>query len=110
MGKIPTIIRREYTTRARSRVFIIVTLMMPAIIAAFTLTPILIIRFGGDTEKIAVIDNSKLFVGKLKNQDKLEFGYYDSSYDSMKAHYAEKGLTGVLYIPSSFDADKPDGI
>ena len=110
MSKIPTIIRREYVTRARSRVFIIVTLLMPLIIAAFTLVPVLIFRYGGDTEKIAVIDKSNLFVGKLKNENKVEFGYFNASYDSMKAHYADKGFTGVLYIPDSFQPEKSEGI
>jgi ABC-2 type transport system permease protein len=110
MSKIPTIIRREYVTRARSKVFIIVTLLMPLIIAAFTLVPVLIFRYGGDTEKIAVIDKSNLFAGKLKNENKVEFGYFNASYDSMKAHYAEKGLTGVLYIPESFQPEKSEGI
>lgn len=110
MSKIPTIIRREYVTRARSKVFILVTLLMPLIIAAFTLVPVLIFRYGGDTEKIAVIDQSNLFVGKLKNENKVEFGYFNAPYDSMKAHYAEKGFTGVLYIPASFQPEKSEGI
>lgn len=110
MSKIPTIIRREYVTRVRNRVFIIVTLLMPLIIAAFTLVPVLIFRYGGDTEKIAVIDESKLFIGKLKNKDKVEFGYFDAGLDSMKAHYAEKGFTGVLYIPASFTPENAEGI
>ena len=84
MNKILTIIRREYITRARSRVFIIVTFLMPVIIAAFTVVPFLIIRYGSDTEKIAVIDQSKMFTGKLKNQDNVEFGFYDAPFDSMK--------------------------
>jgi len=110
MSKIPTIIRREYTTRARSRVFIIVTFLMPLIIGAFTLVPALIFRYGGDTEKIAVIDESHLFIGKLKNKDKVEFGYFNATFDSMKAHYAEKEFTGVLYIPASFKPDEATGI
>src|SRR6188508_133742 len=108
MSKIPVIIKREYITRARSRVFIIITFLMPAIIAAFTVVPVLIIRYGGDTEKVAVIDESKLFLSKLKNEENLQFGFYNSSFDSMKRHYAEKGFTGVLYIPSTFLPEKPE--
>ncbi|MFI5134652.1 MAG: ABC transporter permease [Chitinophagales bacterium] len=110
MNKILTIIKREYITRVRSRLFIIITFLMPVIIAAFTVVPFLIIRYGSDTEKIAVIDQSKMFAGKLKNQDNVQFGFYDAPFDSMKRHYAEKGFTGVLFIPSTFLPDKPEGI
>src|SRR6185436_5557268 len=62
------------------------------------------------TEKVAVVDESKLFVDKLKNEDNLQFDFYNASFDSMKRYYAEKGFTGVLYIPSTFLPDKPEGI
>src|SRR6185295_10116737 len=101
MSKIPIIIKREYTTRARSRVFIIVTFLMPLILAGFTFVPFLIIKYGGDIDRIAVIDQSKMFAGKLKNEEKVVFGFYDAPYDSMRRHYAEKGFTGVLLIPAS---------
>jgi ABC-2 type transport system permease protein len=110
MNKILIIIQREYITRVRSKVFIIVTFLMPVLLASFSLVPMLIFRFGGDTEKIAVIDKSRMFEGKLKNESKLEFGYFNSSYDSMKVHYAEKGFAGVLYIPSTFTPEQPVGI
>jgi ABC-2 type transport system permease protein len=110
MNKIFTIIRREYITRARSRVFIIVTLLMPLIIAGFTVIPMLIFRFGGDAEKIAVIDESRLFTGKIENRGKVEFLYVSASYDSIKAQYEAKGLTGVLFIPAGFNPEEPAGI
>ncbi len=110
MSKIPIIIQREYTTRVRSRVFLIVTFLMPLIAASFTFTPFLIMKYGGDSEKIAVIDQSKMFAGKLTSADKLVFGFYNSTYDSMKKHYASKGFTGVLFIPENFNADHPDNI
>jgi len=110
MSKIPIIIKREYTTRVRSRVFIIVTFLMPLILAGFTFVPILIIKYGGDVDKIAVIDQSKMFEGKLKDQDKVVFGFYNAPYDSMKKHYAAKGFSGVLFIPSSFKPENPTGI
>jgi ABC-2 type transport system permease protein len=110
MSKIPIIIRREYTTRVRSRVFLIVTFLMPLILGGFTFVPLLIFKYGGDVDKIAVIDQSQMFAGKLKSKDKVIFGFYDAPYDSMKRHYAEKGFSGVLFIPSSFQADHPTNI
>ncbi len=110
MRKIPIIIRREYITRVRSRVFLLVTFLMPLILSGFTFAPFLIMKYGGDIERVAVIDDSKMFAGKLKSTDKLAFGFYDAPYDSMKKHYAEKGNTGVLFIPSTFDATHPVGI
>ena len=110
MSKIPIIIRREYTTRVRSRVFLIVTFLMPLILGAFTFVPLLIFKYGGDVDKIAVIDQSKMFAGKLKSKDKVIFGFYNAPYDSMKRHYAEKGFSGVLFIPSSFQPEHPTNI
>ncbi|MEO5675593.1 MAG: ABC transporter permease [Chitinophagales bacterium] len=110
MSKIPIIIRREYTTRVRSRVFLIVTFLMPLILAGFTFVPVLIFKYGGDVDKVAVIDQSKMFEGKLESSERLIFGFYNSDYDSMKKRYADKGFTGVLFIPGSFQADHPGGI
>jgi ABC-2 type transport system permease protein len=110
MRKIPIIIRREYVTRVRSRLFLIITFLMPVLMAAFTLVPVLIFKYGGDVEKVAVIDESKMFLGVLKSEGKLNFGFYDAPYDSMKKHYADKGFTGVLFIPASFRVDHPEGI
>ncbi len=110
MNKIFVIIKREYITRVRSRLFLIVTFLMPLLLAGFTLVPLLIFRYGGDTEKIAVVDQSHMFEGKLKNEGKVEFGYFNAPYDSLKKHYSEKGFTGVLYIPSSFQPEKSEGI
>lgn len=110
MSKIPIIIRREYVTRVRRPVFLIVTFLMPLILGGFTFVPLLIFKYGGDVDKIAVIDQSKMFAGKLKNREKVVFSFYEAPYDSMKRHYAEKGFSGVLFVPSSFQPDNPSSI
>ncbi|HYV90417.1 MAG TPA: ABC transporter permease [Chitinophagales bacterium] len=110
MSKIPIIIKREYMTRVRSRVFIIVTFLLPLIMGIVPMSIIYMVEHGADEQTIAVLDHSKLFVGKLEDEDQVKFGFFDASFDSMKKHYAEKGCSGILYIPDTFNLDHPSGI
>lgn len=59
MSKFAAVVKREYVQRVRSRMFLVVTLGAPLIVALFTVVPILIagIRSGGPV-RIAVLDET----------------------------------------------------
>ncbi|MBA3648582.1 MAG: ABC transporter permease [Chitinophagales bacterium] len=107
MNKILLIIRREYLSRVRKRVFIITTLLAPLILASFTILPVYLASVSMETENIAVLDKSEIFTGKLHDHDKIKFSYLNESNDSLQKHYEEKGYTGILYIPAEFNIDHP---
>ena len=59
MSKFAAIVKREYVQRVRSRMFLVVTIGAPLMVALFTVAPILIagIRTGGPV-RIAVLDET----------------------------------------------------
>lgn len=110
MNKIKYIIAREYLTRVRTRVFIVTTLLMPLFILIPVALPLLISNYASSDQKIAVLDQSGIFAGKLENKDHVQFSFVNESYDSLKQDYAYEGYNGILYVPSSFSLDDPKGI
>ena len=76
MSKIGLIFAREYTTRVRKRSFIIMTLLMPALMAALFILPSYFMSQDDTKERtIAVYDASSVLLGKLESSDytKLRF-------------------------------------
>ena len=100
MSKIGLILAREYSTRVKKKSFIIMTLLGPILFAALILGPTLIMKFSGSDDKsIAVVDDSHLFFGIIKNTDNLHFNYdHGKSLDELKKTYKEDGYFGVLHI------------
>jgi ABC-2 type transport system permease protein len=101
MNKILLIIRREYVTRVRKKSFIIMTILGPLLFAGIFASVFLLNK--ADTEKhtIVVVDDSHLFYGKFKSDDKLTFMYLDENIDSLRAKSKDMGYFGVLFIPAS---------
>ncbi|GEP94448.1 ABC transporter permease [Chitinophaga cymbidii] len=108
MNKIWIIIKREYLTRVRKKSFLIVTLLVPVLFVAMILIPILMMQ-SGDNEKIAVVDDSKVFQGKLADDGGVHYKFVDAKIDTFKNTYLEQGYTGLLHIPA-MDIDRPGTI
>jgi len=105
MNKIFLIIKREYLTRVRKRIFVVTTLLAPLSLAVVTFLPAYLISHSMEEEKIALYDESGIFSGKLENTPSIIFGHINPNnvpYDSLKAHYAEH-FKGILRIPANFD-------
>ena len=58
MGKILTIIKREYLTRVKTRAFIISTIITPLLLLVMVLGPIFFVVRGGGERRVTVIDQS----------------------------------------------------
>ena len=65
MNKILLIIRREYMTRVKKRIFLVTTLLAPLSIAVITLVPAYLSTHGKQGEKIAMYDESGIFSSKM---------------------------------------------
>jgi ABC-2 type transport system permease protein len=101
MNKISVIIKREYVTRVRKKSFIIMTILVPLLMAAlFILTPVLMMNQDSNFKKIAVIeDNSDLFKGVVKNTKDAEFVYLENTkVEDLKSSFEKSGYYGILYI------------
>ncbi|MBX7109569.1 MAG: ABC transporter permease [Chitinophagales bacterium] len=113
MNKILLIIRREYVTRVKKRIFLITTILAPLSIGVVTLLPVYLASHGTQDEKIAIYDESGIFSAQLESRDHLTFGHINTAnvpYDSLKKNYDAAGFSGILHIPSYFTIEKPADI
>jgi ABC-2 type transport system permease protein len=108
MNKIWIIVKREYLTRVRKKSFLIVTLLVPVLFVAMFLIPILMMQ-SGDNEKIAVVDDSKVFEGKLADDGGVHYKFVNAKVDTLKNTYLSHGYTGLLHIPA-MDINRPGSI
>lgn len=74
MNKTPIIIETEYLQRVRKKSFILLTLLMPVIIAATIFIPIWLGSFNSNEQKdIAVIDSTYQYAQALKDNEQYHF-------------------------------------
>jgi ABC-2 type transport system permease protein len=85
------------------------TLLAPLLLAALMIIPIYLATISDDTDTIAVLDESGLFAGKLKNGDNRVFVPVPGSLEAAKQDFLASDHTGLLYIPQQ-NLDKPAGI
>lgn len=110
MYKTWLIIKREYLSRVRKRSFILITLLVPVLIVVFIGLEVFLLTGGNkETQRIAVIDDSGLFHGKLKDSENIFFTFLkDKKALTYKNEYKEAGYDGLLYIPA-VDLQDPKG-
>lgn len=102
MNKSIIILKREYLTRVRKKSFVILTLLVPFLFAAFTILPAWL-AMQDDTEKrtIAICDESGLFLNKFENTEFTSFHYIPSEeFVKIKDHIAGTSFYALLFIPS----------
>ena len=111
MNKILLIIEREFMTRVKKKSFIIMTFLTPILFAALMVGPTLLASMENtELTKIAVIDNSKQFEGKIAETDYIKLKYLnDESTESLKKNFKESGYYAFLYINKTAIAN-PDSI
>src|SRR5690554_6500881 len=110
MSKIGLIIKREYTTRVKKKSFIVMTILGPILFASLMILPAVLMQLEGDEfKRIAVIDETGVFVNSLTNTEYIEFydfsgRYFDQktfTYDVTKAtdDLKDSDYYALLYIP-----------
>ncbi|WP_338876561.1 ABC transporter permease [Spirosoma sp. SC4-14] len=101
MQTIFLIIKREYLTRVRKRSFLIMTILGPMLIFAFYA----IIGWAAvssiDQKKVAVVDESKRFVNKFKNDDETSFSYSKQPLAVAKKEFVKQGYDALVFIPKN---------
>jgi len=100
MNKVFIIIRREFLSRIRKRSFIIMTFLGPLLFALLFSLPAWISSLEDqEIKKIAVIDSSSLFIGKIPETPYLKFEYLKGvSVETLRENFEESGYYAVLYI------------
>ena len=100
MSKIGLVLTREYTTRIRKRSFIIMTLLMPALMAAMFVLPAYFMSQDDTKErKIAVYDGSSILLGQLESNNYTKFNFIQKEeYEKIKDHLKTTEYYALLVI------------
>ena len=103
MNKSLLILRREYLTRIKKKSFIIMTLLVPVMMAAFTILPIYLSTMDDKEERtIAVYDPIGLILNKLENKDYTKFHYIpEPEFQELRKNFRPDKYYAVLYIPEN---------
>ncbi len=109
MNKILLIIQREYITRVRKKSFWIASLLVPVLIAAIYAIPLYLFLNSNDTKTIEVVDESKLFKGKLQSEDDITFKFIDGSFEQAKKNLTKSGADILVNIQKDI-LDNPNGV
>ena len=122
LSKTGVIIKREYLNRVKKKSFLVTTFVVPILLAALTIIPVLVMMNTKDKVKtIAVVDRSGIALPYLEDTSTLRFQDFSSmEADEVKGMMADLGIDGVLSVSEldtlqkSFTADlaspKPFGI
>jgi len=102
MSTISLIIKREYLSRVRKKSFIVMTLLGPVLMAAIFVVPVLLASYNhDDIQHIRVIDESRLFSGKLTGSETMLFDFDTITIQQAKASFNGEKYDALLYIPGN---------
>ncbi|MDF2934468.1 MAG: transporter permease [Chryseobacterium sp.] len=101
MKNIILITKREFLTQVKKRSFILLTLLAPLMIIGFGAVIGLMFKANESHNIIEVVDNSGLFKGQLKSNDKLEYVFVPVADEKSKIKNLKgnESLDGILILP-----------
>ncbi|MBP6182723.1 ABC transporter permease [Flavobacterium sp.] len=105
MSIIALIIKREFIAKVRNKSFIVMTFLSPLLFVGITAFVGYLSSMKADTKRIAIHDESGLFVKELTSQNakKGEYKYLDLSQIDLKFlkdSITNENYEGLLYIPN----------
>lgn len=98
MNKIWLIIQREYLTRVKKKSFIIMTILGPLLMAAVMILPVYLGQQSDKVYTLTVVDETGLFVNKIRETSSLRFQYADQPVAVARDSARNGASDGVLYI------------
>ena len=104
MSKLTLIIKREFVAKVRNKSFIVMTFLSPLLFVGIAAFVGYLSSMKADVKKIAIHDETGLFVNEFKNTD--EYHYLNlSSVDIkiLKDSIVSEGYEAMLFIPKSSD-------
>ena len=111
-SKFFLIAQREYLTRVRKKAFIILTLAVPLLLAAFGFIVVKVASSDNDTtDVVEVRDDSGLNVaGRLASTPQLRFETATGTLAEAKKSFQKAKHDGLVYLPAGLDVEKPEGV
>lgn len=106
-GKIWLMARREFSVRVKKRSFIVMTILMPFLMAALVLMPMFLAMIkDGDRKTVAVVDNTGLYAPALKSNASYLFVPTEKMTAGMRSDSTD--IDAVVHITGNL-VDNPAG-
>ncbi|WP_265427090.1 ABC transporter permease [Chryseobacterium sp. YIM B08800] len=102
MNNIFLITKREFLTQVKKKSFVILTLLAPVMIIAFGAVVGMMFKANQSHNVIEVVDNSGLFKGQLKSDEKINYVFIPSAEEQSKLKNLKgnETLDGILILPA----------
>ena len=109
---IGIIIGREYRNRVQKKSFLVTTFVVPVLMAALCIVPIVLMTTSKEkTKKIAVTDQSGIVMPLLEDTATIDYvDYCDFSAEEVKAKMEDLGIDAVLNISPLLNVEGRDGL
>ncbi|MFD2565319.1 ABC transporter permease [Aquimarina rubra] len=100
-SNLQLIIRREFISRVRNRTFVVMTFLSPLIVVGMIALITWLTTINNDeVKKVAVVDETELFISDLIDTDEVTYiNYSNVDLETAKDSVISKKLYGLLYIP-----------
>ncbi len=97
------IISREYLSRIQKKSFIIVTILMPILLVAMVVLPVMLVSLNEQRQfsRILVVDESEMFINNFQDNDHYEFCYRSGDIEQIKSEAFDQDFDVVLQILSN---------
>jgi ABC-2 type transport system permease protein len=112
-SKFLLVAQREYLTRVRKRAFVVLTLLVPFIIAGFGVLVAKLAISDESSEIVDVRDTSGLGISTRLTQmstPQLQFLPVAGSLPEAKRNFQKDKHAGLLYLPEGLDVQDPKGV
>ncbi|MBD3907046.1 ABC transporter permease [Chryseobacterium sp. Ch-15] len=110
MNNIFLITKREFLTQVKKKSFIILTLLAPLMIIAFGAVIGFMFKANQSHNVIEVVDNSGLFKGQLKSDEKINYVFIPSAEENAKVKNLKgnENVDGILVLPALYSNNFDD--
>ena len=110
-SKFLLVAQREYLTRVRKRAFIVLTLLVPLLIAGVGVFVGKLVQSDETTEVVDVRDDSGLgLAARLASTPRTRFLPIGGTLAAAKKQFQTQQDAGLLYLPAGLNVDNPQGI
>ena len=111
-SKFLLVAEREYLTRVRKKAFIMLTLAVPLLLAAFGFIIAKVASSdNGTTDVVEIRDDSGLDIAsRLVSTPQLRFEPTTGSLAEAKKGFQKAKHDGLVYLPAALDVEKPVGV
>ncbi len=103
MNKSILILKREYLTRVKKKSFIVMTLLVPLMMAALTILPTYLAMMDDkENRTIAVYDPTGLVLGQLENTEFTKFHYIpEAEFQVLSKNFKSGQYYALLHVPTN---------